>query len=90
MYVVNYSGVGDRVSGGVENPNKLREDVGRGYIYIYVYILRQKRGCGAVVTKMLTGRCFCCDCMKTFLATSKNISFISSSGSVRWCTRNLV
>ena len=37
MYVVNYSGVGDRVSGGVENPNKLREDVGRGYIYIYIY-----------------------------------------------------
>ena len=96
MYVVNYSGVVDSVSGGVTNLNKLREGLRRENMYIYIYRERErerereKRGYGAAVAKMLTGRCFCCDCMKTFLATSKNISFISSSESVRCCTRQLV
>ena len=78
MYVVDYSGVGASCSGGgVEHSNKLTANLRRGEI-------RQNRGgCSAVVTKIPTGRCFRCDSIKTFLATSENIFCISSSGSVR-------
>ena len=85
VFVVNYSGVGARVSGGVEDSNKLREDLRRGERHGK----RQGLWC-CCDKKMLTSRCFCCDWVKTFLATIKNIFLISSSGTVRYCTRQLV